>query len=130
MPFSLARKEISILLSKSVDRLSVKSSPPPTHTAFEGLLLSHVAAVFKHSPAIRVMRLDWFKVYSTTLPIFWPKTWATANDVKRQGGWTEGIVGSKEAVDYIKSLPFGDNQLLQRILQSRVMYCGAGQSTH
>ena len=29
MPFSLARKDISILLSKSVDRLSVKSSAPP-----------------------------------------------------------------------------------------------------
>ena len=75
------------------------------------------------------MSLDWFKVYSTALPIFWPRTWGTAKDVKRQGGWTEGLVGSKEAIDYIKSLPMDDDPLLLKILQSAVMY-RAGLSTH
>jgi hypothetical protein len=63
------------------------------------------------------------KIWGVSWPILWPHTYPNgADDVKRQGGWTEGLLLSDEAVTYVKSLPLHDPELLLKIVRSKFKY--------
>jgi hypothetical protein len=91
--------------------------------------LEHLARIFTLENKICAQQLDWWMILSVLMPILWPHTYPNgADDVKRQGGWTEGLLLSDEAVDYVKSLPL--HELLLKIVCSKFKYDEVANPNH
>jgi hypothetical protein len=113
---------------------SILSQPNAPRTAWEGLLLQHLARIFTPENNIYARQLDcwWLDdlVGAHAGRVLWPHTYPKAADVKRQGGWTEGLLLSNEAVAYVKSLPLHDPALLLKIVSSSFKYDKATNRHH